>query len=268
MAHVSHIEQPNPHLFAPQLQRPAPRTTIRRPGTLSLGLISARVLWFGIALFGLLIVARIPMYALVIYRGQLIEGQVEGSTDSKRPPVYMGYSFEVAGQRRSDSRQIDKDMWLKPGQKIPVLVRTFAGRTYSVVTFPQESKISKLFDPFMEAFCYNFVLTFLFAVPIWILPWVEKRLCQRGTPVLGRITRKNILITRKNILRTRRGGPTYELYYEFQHPRLGLKTNRMDVSVLNFQKAHVDETVTILCNPRRHDPYTSTLYEYGNFICV
>jgi hypothetical protein len=113
----------------------------------------------------------------------------------------------------------------------------------------------------MEAFGYNFVLTFLFAIPLWILPWVERRLCQRGTPVTGRITRKNIR-------RGGRGGPTYELYYEFTHPKLGLKDGRMDVPLSQYEKAHAGETVTILCNPRRHDPYTSTMYEYGSFKCV
>ena len=112
----------------------------------------------------------------------------------------------------------------------------------------------------MEALGFNFVLTLLVGIPVWILYWVEKRLCQRGTPVIGTITRKNI--------RRNRYSTSYELYYEFTHPKLGLKNARVDLVPSQYEKARVGETVTILCSPRRHDPYSSTVYEYGNFMCV
>ena len=139
-----------------------------------------------------------------------------------------------------------------------MLVRSFAGETYNVVVFPGEGKLGIVFDPFMEALGWNFLLTLGVGFVVWIRFWWERWLCKNGTPVTGHISRKEI--------RARRG-VSYYLYYEFQHPRLGLKTSQSSVSQSQFEQVRKGESVTIICNPNGRE-HSSTIYEYGNFMCL
>jgi len=259
MTERSRFAEIDRYVFPPELQRPAPRTTVRRPGTLKVTTVIGRVLWVGIAVIGLYTIARVPIYALVVYRGNLIEGRVE-STNAGKNRYDLYYSFEAAGARQEDHREISKALYdqFKHGQKIPVLVRSFAGAPFSVVLFPEDAKFSIVFDAIMIALMWNFMLTLLVGYLFWISYWLEKRLCQRGTAVIGRIIRKNI---------SRRRATYYELHYEFEHPRLGLKNSQSLVVPSQYEKAREDETVTVLCNPQRFE-HSSTVYEYGNFMCL
>src|SRR4051812_4690574 len=235
-----------PYVFPPELQRPGPRRTIRKPGTLGVSLILGRVLWVAIAAFGVYTVARVPIYALLAYRGEVIDGQVQHTGVARtRRRVWneMHYSFEYRGRRYTDSREIDSTQFaaLGKGQTIPVLVRAFGGATYNVVLFPGERKFNIVFEPFMEALGWNFLLPLGVGFVVWIRFWWEKRLCRLGTVVRGQIVRKEV--------QRGKGGPTYYLYYEFQHPRLGLKTSPFWVSRSRYEQVRKGESVTIICNP-------------------
>jgi hypothetical protein len=92
------------------------------------------------------------------------------------------------------------------------------------------------------------------AFEIFIKPPVEKRLCQWGVPVAGRIVRK--------WQRTWYKQPTRYLEYQYDHPGLGQRKKSVAVWPKQFNDAAEGESVTVLCYPNRRWP--TRVYEYAN----
>jgi hypothetical protein len=252
------------HTIPAELLKPPPRTVVRRPGTLGCGTVLGRLFFIPVALFGFYLLAWVPIKAIVTFRGEVITGRIDGKevTSGKNTTYHITYSYKIAGETNTGRRNVeyvsDFDR-LAVNDPIPVHVARIFGHYFDEVLLEGEHEAKPMLDQLLLAFVPNVLLTgSLFGI-VFVQYWLQKRLCRRGTPVPGRITDKKIHRSKSST--------SYELHYEFAHPRLGISKSHSSVAFSQWEKASEGEFVTVLCNPRRW-AHASVIYEYGNFMCV
>src|SRR5438067_1919653 len=88
------------HAIPAELMKPPPRRVIRRPGTLGCGTVLGRLFFIPVALFGLYLLAWVPIKAIVAFRGQVITGRIDGKEEisGKGTHYHITYSYKIAGQ--------------------------------------------------------------------------------------------------------------------------------------------------------------------------
>src|SRR5439155_15659609 len=97
------------HTIPAELVTPPPRRVIRRPRTLGIGTILGSLFFIPLALFGLSLLAWVPIKAIVTFRGQVVTGRIDGKEESsgKNTHYHITYSYKIAGQTHAGRREVD-----------------------------------------------------------------------------------------------------------------------------------------------------------------
>jgi hypothetical protein len=101
-------------------------------------------------------------------------------------------------------------------------------------------------------------LWLVFLYGILVKPWLAKRLCQCGTAVPARVVRKN----RSPLTSKRR----YFITCEFDHPGIGVRRIRAELTHRVWRSAGRRGPLTVLCYPNSKWP--RLIYDFSAYECV
>ena len=257
--------QQEQYKIPPELERHPPRPVRRRRGTLGIPMVVGRLVAIFLLAFGFSQICDIALTIAIIMQGQSLPGQVQKTWRTPSGErYYVRFTYEAGGRVHIGSRTISSGQYeqffaspaTQPALPIKVRAMPIAGFYFRQMYLPGEWLWGPVFGV-LKVMAQDALVTWILIYATWILQRRQKRLCRDGTPISGRIVR----------LRTFSNKATsYQVDYQFDHPRLGTQTKRILIQPKRWKPAEVGEPVSILCYPHKKGP--TVIYEYSDFECL
>jgi len=257
--------QQGQYRIPPELELHPPRPVRRRRGTLAIPMVVGRLVAIFLLAFEFWLICEIVLTIAIVNHGESHPGQIQKTWSTPSGGAhYARFTYEAGGRIHSGSRTISSEQYqqffaspaTQPALPIDVRVMPIGGFYFKQMYLPGEwlwGPVWRVLEVMAEDAFVAWILIYL----TWILPRRQKRLCRDGTPISGRIVKLRTLSNKAT---------SYQVDYQFDHPRLGVQTERMLIQPKRWKPAEVGEPVTVLCYPNRKWP--TMIYEYGDFECL
>ena len=257
--------QQEQYKIPPELERHPPRPVRRRRGTLGIPTVVGRLVVIFLLAFGFSLICDIALTIAIIKQGQSHRGQVQKTWRTPSGErYYVRFTYEAGGRVHIGIRTISSGQYeqffgspaTQPALPIKVRAMPIAGFYFNQMYLPGEWLWGPVFGA-LKVMAEAALVTWILIYLTWILPRRQKRLCRDGIPISGQIVKLRTLSNKAT---------SYKVDYQFDHPRLGIQTERMLIQPKRWKPAEVGDRVSILCDPNKKRP--TVIYEYSDFECL